>query len=260
MAPWPGRKRTAGDRLLTAAGGLAQWCGHGVGAVLRTVSVSVIGVCVGDRSLCSVVSAGQPAAGFGQFEGLRLLRGVGVLGAGVDLELAQHLAAEGVLRQHAAHGAAHQLGRLVLEQLGVARRAQAAGVPAVPVGLLVLGLARGHHHLVGVDDDHVVPGVDVRGKGGPVLAAQDGRNLRREPPEHEAVGVDDVPASLDVGDLGGKCAHETDLSQATWWADPGPGRAGSGPRPAASRSTRIGPRSKTGKPPGQRPLKGARTS
>jgi hypothetical protein len=126
---------------------------------------------------------------------------VRVVGAGVDLELAQHLAAEGVLGQHAAHRAADELGGLLLEQLGVAGGAQPARVPRVAVRHLRLGLARGEHDLVRVDHDHVVAGVDVRREIGAVLAPQDGRHLGGQATENEPVGVDDVPGPLYLGDL-----------------------------------------------------------
>src|SRR5687767_6396851 len=41
--------------------------------------------------------------GLANGEDLRLLRGVGMFGAGVDAELREHLAAEVVLGKHAAH-------------------------------------------------------------------------------------------------------------------------------------------------------------
>src|SRR5262245_29372290 len=56
--------------------------------------------------------------GSGKIEDLRLLCGVRMLGPGVDLELAEHLPAERVLREHAAHGALeHALGVRTREHL-----------------------------------------------------------------------------------------------------------------------------------------------
>src|SRR5580658_8763846 len=88
MAPWPGRRRTRAT------------------ACLRRPVVWVSGT--GMVSFCRAEwSAG--AASVGQFQRLGLLGGVRVIGAGVDVELAQHLAAKGVLGQHAPDGAADQL-------------------------------------------------------------------------------------------------------------------------------------------------------
>ncbi len=67
------------------------------------------------------------------------------------------------------------------------------------VGQLAPCLARGHHHLGGVDHDDVVAGVDVGGQDRAVLAAQDPCHLGGQAAEHEPVGVDDVPRALDLG-------------------------------------------------------------
>src|SRR5437764_14358100 len=58
-------------------------------------------------------------ASAGQVESLGRLGGVRVLGPGIDLELAQHLTAEGALGQHAAHGLAHGLFGLARRDVGV---------------------------------------------------------------------------------------------------------------------------------------------
>jgi hypothetical protein len=68
----------------------------------------------------------------------------------------------------------------------------------VAVGHLLLALAAGELHLGGVDDDHVVAGVDVGGEDRLVLAAQHAGDLGRHPPERLAVGVHDVPVAADV--------------------------------------------------------------
>src|SRR6516225_9437968 len=109
MVPAPGRKRTRATACLRRPvvwlSGAGMW------------SFRCVVACV--------VSGSAGPAGLRQLERLRLLGGVRVVGAGVDLELAQHLAAEGVLGQHAAHRTAHQLGRLLGQQLLVGGRAQA---------------------------------------------------------------------------------------------------------------------------------------
>ena len=68
----------------------------------------------------------------------------------------------------------------------------------MPVLHLLGGLVGRHHDLGGVDDDHVVAGVDVAGEGGLVLAAQHASHLGGHAAEHQAVGVDDVPGALDI--------------------------------------------------------------
>src|SRR5438034_46211 len=75
------------------------------------------------RGLGTGVSSAGSTACARQLERLRRLGGVGMSGAGVDLELAQHLAPERALGQHASDGLPDRffgLGRQeVAEQLGL---------------------------------------------------------------------------------------------------------------------------------------------
>ena len=66
------------------------------------------------------------------------------------------------------------------------------------VGHLLLTLVGGEHDLGGIDDDHVVTGVDVRGEDRLVLATEDPGDLGGEAAEHHAIGVDDVPGARDL--------------------------------------------------------------
>jgi hypothetical protein len=136
---------------------------------------------------------------------------VRVLAAAVHLELGQLGATEGVLRDHAADGLLDGTLGVLVQQLGVADRAQATRVTGVPVGDLLLTLRPGQRHLVGVDDDDEVTGVDVRRIHGLVLAPQQRRRLRGQTAEHHVGGVDDVPAPLDVGGLRGVRTHSRSL-------------------------------------------------
>src|SRR5262249_4484117 len=81
----------------------------------------------------------------------RLLRGVRVLGPGVDLELADELTAQAVVREHALDGQLDGLLRALGQQLLVAGGAQATRVAGVPVGHLGLPLVAGQRHLARVD-------------------------------------------------------------------------------------------------------------
>jgi hypothetical protein len=71
----------------------------------------------------------------------------------------------------------------------------------VAVVALLVELVPGHDDLLRVDDDDEVAGVDVRRVLRLVLAAQGVRDAGREPAERLAVGVDDVPAALDLTGL-----------------------------------------------------------
>ena len=76
-----------------------------------------------------------------------------------------------------------------------------ARVSRVPVVHLERALAAGDHDVARVDDDDVLAGVEVRGELGAVLAAQDARDVRREPAEASALRVDEKPALLDSAGL-----------------------------------------------------------
>src|SRR3954451_7123139 len=71
---------------------------------------------------------------------LRLLGLVRVIRARVDLELAQRLTAERVLRQHALDGLLHHARGVLGHQVAIVHRAQATRVTGVAVSLLLLEL------------------------------------------------------------------------------------------------------------------------
>src|SRR5207245_8799001 len=67
----------------------------------------------------------------------------------------------------------------------------------VPVQLLFF-FAAGQTDLRGIDDHHVIAGVDVRRVDRLVFALQQAGSFRRDAPEDLPLGVDDVPLPLDV--------------------------------------------------------------
>src|SRR5205085_11617684 len=107
-----------------------------------------------------------------QVQGLRVLRPVRMLGTGVDLELRQLAARQLVLGEHPLDGQADHLGRAPVELLAERAAREAAGIAGVPVVALLVELRARRHDLLGVDDDHEVAGIDVRGVLGLALAAQ----------------------------------------------------------------------------------------
>src|SRR5215218_5355209 len=130
---------------------------------------------------------------------LRLLRGVRMLGARIDAQLAaQHLPAQRGLGKHAVHGLLdHTLGMLG-DHARERREPLVTHVARVAEVLLLLRLAASDANLGRVDDDDAVARVHVRGEHRLVLAADDARDLGREAPENHALGVDDIPILLDV--------------------------------------------------------------
>src|SRR5262249_4509642 len=91
----------------------------------------------------------------------------------------------------------------------------AADVAGVLVIDLLLHLAAGQHHLLGIDDDDVVAAVDMGRVSGLVLAAQAQRDDRSEPAANQALRADQDPLLVDFGRLGRIGLHE-DLIRETW--------------------------------------------
>jgi hypothetical protein len=135
------------------------------------------------------------------------VRDVRMLGPGVDLQLRQLLAGEPVARHHPLDRDPDDLLGTARDHLLEGPRAQPAGIAGVAVVELVGALVPGHRDLLRVDDDHEVAGVDVRRVRRLALAAQHVRDLRRQPPERLALGVDDVPVPLAVRRLGDEGLH-----------------------------------------------------
>src|SRR5690242_3816863 len=71
----------------------------------------------------------------------------------------------------------------------------------MPVVELVVQLVPGHGDLFGVDHDHEVAGVDMRGVLRFRLAPKRVGDLGRQTAEGFALGVNDVPAALDLARL-----------------------------------------------------------
>ena len=160
-----------------------------------------------EPAICSASSPGTACCGVSssairpRSRRVGLLRHVGVLGPGVDLELRELLTGQAVAGHHAFHGQPDDLLGPARLHLLERARAQPAGVAGVAVVALVLALVAAHVDLLGVDDDDEVARVDVRRVLGLALAAQQVGELRREAAERLAVGVDDQPVPLAVGRL-----------------------------------------------------------
>src|SRR5580658_6382224 len=135
-----------------------------------------------------------------------------VLWPRVDLELAQHLPAQGGLREHATYGLGHGPFRAGRHQVTVSDRPQAAWVARVPVRTLVNELVPAQRDLGRVDDDNEVPGVYVRREDRLVLAAQQSGRLAGQPAEYNVRRIDDMPLSLDIGGLRAESAHSHEPS------------------------------------------------
>ena len=76
------------------------------------------------------------------------------------------------------NGKLHRLFRLRAHQGVVTDSLEVADVARVAIIILLFRLAAGENGIRAVDDDDMITAVDMRGKGGLVLAAEKNRGLR----------------------------------------------------------------------------------
>src|SRR5216683_3124084 len=149
------------------------------------------------RRPVAVTSSSLLALGIGRFHRGRLLGGVRVLVAGIDLQLLHESAAQVGAGQHAPDGVLDQPGGVARHRLLGRVLAEPARVLRVVDVLLVLPLVAGEPDLLGVHHHHEIPAVRVGREGGLVLAAQDARDGGRGAAQHLVLHVDDHPVALD---------------------------------------------------------------
>src|SRR5262249_1093926 len=176
----------------------------------------------------------------GNLQGPRLLRLVGVAGAAVNLELANLLAAQLRLREHAAHGLFDEpLGILLLKVAG-SGRPQAAGIARVAAVHLGVELRARQPDLVRVGHDHEVTHVEVGDVVRAVLAHDDPGDPGRQTTQNLAGRVHHEPAVANVGSRYSSCArsHFEPLSNRLS-RRPAPRRAWTGPLSRARKNTQA---------------------
>jgi len=119
-----------------------------------------------------------------------------MLRAGEHAQLGEHLASDGVLRQHAFHGVLDDERGIQLTHLGKAAVALATNVARERHVLVLLFLAAGHGDLFRIDDDDVIARINVRSVGGFIAATDDIGGLHRETAKHNVLGIDKIPLGL----------------------------------------------------------------
>src|SRR5665811_2092689 len=118
-----------------------------------SVKVAISSPSGSTTAVTDTVSSSISLGDLGDRVRLGLLCSVRVLRTRVDLQLAQQLAAELVLREHAPHGALDDLAGILVQQLAVRDGLEAARTGSVAVGHLVGALRPRQGDLRRVDDD-----------------------------------------------------------------------------------------------------------
>src|SRR5271157_2082593 len=123
----------------------------------------------------------------------RLLRGVRMLVALINLQLREHGATQLGMRQHAFDRVFHHQRRLTVEALLVLLALDAAGVASVVIIGFLVRLQAGDLHLFGVDHDDVVPGIEEGRVLRTIFTSEDARHPRRQPAQGLARRIDNKP-------------------------------------------------------------------
>lgn len=116
--------------------------------------------------------------------------------ARIDFQLTVHVATQRVLRQHAFdRGLDHAL-RGFSNQLFEVDRLDAARETGVGVVDFVGGFSTGYTNLLGIDNDDVIAGVNVRSVLSFMLATQTARDFGGQTTQGLTCSVDDKPVAL----------------------------------------------------------------
>ena len=116
--------------------------------------------------------------------------------ARIDFQLTVHVATQWVFRQHAFNRGLDHALRGFGDQLFKVDRLDAARETGVGVVHFVSGFSAGNTDLLGVDDDDVVAGVNVRSVLRLVLATQTARDFGGQTTQGLTSSVDDKPVAL----------------------------------------------------------------
>lgn len=121
-----------------------------------------------------------------------------MLGSNTDLQLLDDLATQLVVGNHAPDRTLKEQLRTTLAHLAgsfhllTTNESGVAGVNLLPF------LVSGETGLLGVDDDHVVTTINVRGKDCLVLATQEAGSFDGDIAEHFVGRINEMPRALDL--------------------------------------------------------------
>ena len=127
---------------------------------------------------------------------------MGMIGTRVYLQLRVDLTTEFILGQHASDSNLDNPLRVLGTHIGQRHLRETTRVARVAVVHLGDFLVASDCHLVGVDNDDVIPDVDVRSPDRIVFTPQQLGNLRSQPSQRNVVGIDYEPLPRDICGFG----------------------------------------------------------
>ena len=119
-----------------------------------------------------------------------------VLGALVDFELGEQMAAKAILGNHPFDRVHDKLFRIALANLSHAAIALAAFPAGVAHEKLLGFLLAGHEDLLGIDHHYEIARVEVGSKDRLVLAAEHISDLNSKPAQNSPIGINHMPLAL----------------------------------------------------------------
>src|SRR5438445_4567366 len=128
-----------------------------------------------------------------------LLRCVRVSIASIYFEFPVNGAAESIVRNHSAHRSLNQQFWMPHPSCPDIFRFMATDVTGKAHESFLLFLFAGDAHFFGINHDHEIAGIDVRGEESFFLSPQKIRGLDRDTAKHLIFRVDDPPFAWDFG-------------------------------------------------------------
>ena len=122
-----------------------------------------------------------------------MLSRVGVIISRINVQVGKQPPTEPVLGQHSFHGMFDNALGVLVKHLAGRGKALTAGVTRVADVNLVGHFLAGEANLVGIDDDHVVSAVNVRGEVGFVFTPDHGGNLAGQTTQNLVFSIHNNP-------------------------------------------------------------------
>ena len=128
-----------------------------------------------------------------------------MLTALIKVQVVDKLCTKAVFRQHTFDCHPYKLCRFLLENLFRCGETLSSRIACMTDVHLVGHLISGKPDLVGVDNDHIVPAVKVRGVARFVLTTEDKGYTGSKTSEHQVGGINENPLFLDIASLERYC-------------------------------------------------------
>ncbi len=121
-----------------------------------------------------------------------------MFGTRIDFQFLDHIMTKSGMREHAPDSSLERIAGILFKPLlerSPSFTTDHAGMMEVLLGVC---LVASKENLIGVNDNHEIPGIHIGGADGLVLAHEKASDLGRYAAENLAIRVNELPAALDV--------------------------------------------------------------